>query len=86
MWVISKLWIDQLENHPSKAYGYARIGFVSTPEARDKIINSSFIHESEYPWPLNGLGDPTTKLIPVFIAEKLNDITDEVMLESSHVQ
>ena len=53
IWLIQKLWIDQMENHPSKAMGYENAGVVSSELEADNIIKDGGIIEDKG-WPIMG--------------------------------
>jgi hypothetical protein len=75
MFLIKKLWVDVLTNR--NAYGYNPFGVVSTEEEAEAICSLNRVKREDYIWPLSyvQVKGCTTKTVPMFIYEKIEDIS-----------
>lgn len=60
IFLISKLWLDPLENEVNSAYGYKPYGFVTTEAEANKLVSESRLFSTKDCWALMG---PTREFI-----------------------
>jgi hypothetical protein len=83
MYIISKLWIDPMENR--NAYGFIPIGVVTTKEEADRICGLEMILKSDYKWPLSYANEFKGEYVPRFTCEKVKDLTGMTIEELKRV-
>jgi hypothetical protein len=54
IFLISRLWIDPMENQHLAAMGYSPVGFVSTKEEADTIVESGGFADRSTCWAMDG--------------------------------
>ena len=53
IYIIKRIWFDNLENHISDAVGYNIVGYVNTLEEAENIVKNGKTYKSDASWTIS---------------------------------